>query len=554
MQAMQPAAGSLGLLLAVVGAVAVIVRVAFLAELLHRLPLFAQTYPGFDPDVFNRWAQEIAGGDWLSRARGVFYRAALYPYLLSVVYLLAGSGNVVAGLVMNCLLGMAGALCAAGVGRRLFGWWAGLAAGLLTALSGAQLSAEALLLVDSLLPAFFLGALWLMLRLLEGEEGEGHPKLALWVLPGLLLGLAAAGRGSNLLVAAALCACVLVFALRGGPRRLAGAAVLTGVGVWLVVTPMVLRNGLMFERWTVSTNGPATLYLSNAPGSTGVFGYPPRFEEVQARAAASGNPQGVWLGELWRELKAQPSALPEALLRKTLLVLNAYDAPDNGNYYFVRRYVPVVRWLSVGPVVLYALGLAGLILTAGRRRGLVVLYVFGISLGATLVLFHVAGRFKLPILAWLGIFAGGGIVAFVRGVRAGTRRMAVGAPVLAAMIVVACWPRVPIRTIVPYGQLTLRPVEFTNHSAALARAKRLDEAIAMMEDACDLFPGELALAERLAGLYLAADRPDAALRAVEEAQARGLSSERLSGRKSAALRRLEQADGPRTAPAPPTGR
>ena len=41
-----------------------------------------------DSRGYDEWAQRIAGGDWLGHE--VFYQAPLYPYLLGVIYAVAG--------------------------------------------------------------------------------------------------------------------------------------------------------------------------------------------------------------------------------------------------------------------------------------------------------------------------------------------------------------------------------------------------------------------------------------------------------------------------------
>ncbi len=524
----------------VVGLVALLIRMIFFVQLLHVLPLYGQTYSGPDTHTYDVWAQEIAAGDWLSTARGPFYQAPLYPYLLAGVYALAGSGNVVAGIVMNGVFGIAAALLAAGLGRKLFGWRAGLAAGLLMALDGSQLSVEAMLLVDSLLPAFCLGALWLTVELLEREPTEAPAPLWTWLLPGLLLGLTAAGRGSNLLVAAALCAAVgLPFLWRRRWRRL-GAAALIGVGVWVVVGVPLLRNGLMFDTWTITTNGPATLYISNAPDSTGMFGYPAGYQEVRQRAERSERPGMVWLRALVDEHRRRPGELRKVILRKVLLLFNAFDAPDNGSYYFARRHVSSLRLGTFGPLFLYVFGFCGIALTVRRWRLLVPLYVFGATYGFTLVLFHVAGRFKLPMLALLAVFGGGGLVVVVDSLRARRYGRPVACLALAAVLTIAFWPRVPVGTWAAHGELKLRTVEYVNHSVGLVQAGRTEDAIALLEDAFSLFPKDPRFAERLARLYLDDGRPAMALECLQSALEKGVVSKRILERRVLAYRQLSR--------------
>src|SRR2546425_978624 len=41
-----------------------------------------------DSHGYDEWARRIAGGEWIGRE--VFYQAPLYPYLLGVIYAIAG--------------------------------------------------------------------------------------------------------------------------------------------------------------------------------------------------------------------------------------------------------------------------------------------------------------------------------------------------------------------------------------------------------------------------------------------------------------------------------
>ena len=57
-----------------------------------------------DSHGYDEWAQRIAGGDWLGRE--VFYQAPLYPYLLGVIYAIAGHSLLIVRIV-QALIGSA---------------------------------------------------------------------------------------------------------------------------------------------------------------------------------------------------------------------------------------------------------------------------------------------------------------------------------------------------------------------------------------------------------------------------------------------------------------
>src|SRR4026207_111775 len=80
----RPVIRSRRVLLVILG-VALLVRLAHWAAVRGE-PFFAQL--AMDSQEYDRWAQAIAGGDWLGSQ--VFFQAPLYPYLVAAVYAIAG--------------------------------------------------------------------------------------------------------------------------------------------------------------------------------------------------------------------------------------------------------------------------------------------------------------------------------------------------------------------------------------------------------------------------------------------------------------------------------
>ncbi len=128
--------------LAIVLAVSVLVRVIILPSIWDTLPFYQTVQKGWDQEVYHHWAQELLTGKgpgpdgtphYTTKA---YHHAPLYPYCLSLVYLIAGSGNLAAGIIFNALCGIAAALYVATLARRFFGDFAGLSAGILMGCSG----------------------------------------------------------------------------------------------------------------------------------------------------------------------------------------------------------------------------------------------------------------------------------------------------------------------------------------------------------------------------------------------------------------------------------
>lgn len=478
----------LWVMFAVPAVLALIIRVWYLRELWVDFPFFRVTAEGYDQHTYDVWAQQIAGGDWMSREQGVFYYAPLYPYLLGIVYAVAGADNMIAGFTLNAFLGIAATVAAAGLGRRLFGNLGGLIAGVAMALNGTQVAYEGILLNDAALPALVLGALWAIAELTAREDPEPNP--VWWAVPGALLGLLIVGRGSNLLPAGALGLWLLIERFRmwrASKRWQAFLPVLAfGVAMAIPVGTVVTRNVVVGKRATLTTNAPVNFYLGNAPGSPGVFGYPPGFEDIQARInkLPAREKGAAWWAQLREDLGKEPGALPANLWRKTMLFANSWDAPDNLNTYFLRRYLTSLKF-TFGALLLYAFGAAGIILTARDWRRLLPVYLFAGVFAVSLIMVFVSGRYKLPFLGILCVFAGGGISRTWTLFRGGQNGWAIGwaVAVVAGLVLFAPRPHPENQ----YADLQ-RPNEYLQNAAAFERADRFDEALALYRDGKEQFP------------------------------------------------------------------
>ncbi len=112
-----------------------------------------------DSRGYDEWAQRIAAGDWLGHE--VFYQAPLYPYVLGVIYTIAGRHLLVVR-VIQAGIGSASCVLLGLAAARLFGKRAGLAAGLILALYAPAIFFDGLI-QKSVLDEFFVClALWLL--------------------------------------------------------------------------------------------------------------------------------------------------------------------------------------------------------------------------------------------------------------------------------------------------------------------------------------------------------------------------------------------------------
>src|SRR5439155_8529314 len=208
-------------------AVAVLLRVAHLLAL-RPTPWFDHLV--VDPEYYDEWARRLAAGDWLGDRP--FYMDPLYPYLLGLLYRVAGRDLLLARL-LNVALGAGSCALVAGLGARL----GGVAAGRLAALGFALYEPEIFYAgeIDKTCLSVFLTAATLALALRRSLPAR--------LGAGVALGLATLTR-ANFLVLAPL-AVLAILLRRDGERglaRRAGGAALFAAGVGVVLVADAWRN------------------------------------------------------------------------------------------------------------------------------------------------------------------------------------------------------------------------------------------------------------------------------------------------------------------------
>src|SRR4051794_8276528 len=125
-----------------------------------------------DSRGYDEWARRIAAGEWIGR--DVFYQAPLYPYMLGVIYAIAGR-HLLLVRVVQALIGSASCVFLALAAERLVSRRAGIAAGLMLALYAPAIFFDGLI-QKSVLDVFFLClGLYVIARITVRRQPDGDP-------------------------------------------------------------------------------------------------------------------------------------------------------------------------------------------------------------------------------------------------------------------------------------------------------------------------------------------------------------------------------------------
>ena len=534
--------------------------VALLVRLVHvwqmrRSPFFALLMG--DSRGYDEWARRIAGGEWLGHE--VFYQAPLYPYLLGVIYAIAGRHLLLVRIV-QAVIGSASCALLALAAARLFsgagperGRRAGIAAGLMLALYAPAIFFDGLL-QKSVLDVFFVClALWLISRSEKTAEHAENAKNKTFSLRSLrsprffLLGLTMGGlaltRENALVFIAVILAWILVDAFRRagpfgpaaapgpkgpglrakGPGLRAAAVFLAGLAIVLV--PVAARNAFVGGGFFVTTSqfGP-NFYIGNNPNADGTyqslrFGRgAPEYERQDAtdlaeralgRTLTPAEVSGYWTDKALEFVTSKPGAWLALTGRKIALLWNATEMLDTESQEAHAEWSwPLRLGGFVGHFgILVPLALFGVAVTWPMRARLWILYAMTLAYAASVVLFYVFARYRYPLVPLLILFAAAGVVdarAYVSRVRSDPAsggstktRPALVFGAVAAVALFCNWPML--------SKTLMRAVTETNLGATLQAEGRVDEAVDHYHRAIALAPGyppaynNLATAQRARG-------------------------------------------------------
>ncbi|MGH7337141.1 MAG: ArnT family glycosyltransferase, partial [Myxococcota bacterium] len=376
--------------IAAIGAVALALRVWHLAEIAAHDPFFA--LHDVDSALYDAWARRILAG--LPLDDGALILGPLYAYFLALVYAVAGA-TPAAVKVVQCALGVASVGLVGLLTRECFDRRAALAAAAIAALYEQLIFYGGALLVANVQVPLVLLLVWMAVRALR------DPTPVRWLVCGLLCGLCALARQTDLLFAPALLVGLFVLQRSIGAPRLARLAALFAAGVAVLLLPFTLHNYRASGDFVlVNATGGANLYMGNNAHTDGTWMPPPiagradsplAMREVFTRVAEAreGRPllpsevSAFWTREALAFIAAEPGRWLALELRKLALFFNAREvwnirAIDAEREFSAVLRLPLLRYGAVAP-----LGLLGIALSARRWRALFPLHaMLGVYLAA----------------------------------------------------------------------------------------------------------------------------------------------------------------------------
>jgi tetratricopeptide (TPR) repeat protein len=249
-----------------------------------------------------------------------------------------------------------------------------------------------------------------------------------------------------------------------------------GAGLALVLAPFALRSGLAGGSWSpFPANGGINFYIGNHEQATGLYVHVPGVadrpvEQVASSVAEASRRSGrhlearaasaFWVSESWRYASAHRAGELRLLLLKAWYFVRSEEMTLNISYNLAREELrPLQAALGFGLVWPFAAwGIAAVLLVRGVGRTLEGRLVVAmlVAYAASVILFFVSDRYRLPVLPLvMALAAHGTLVLFddLRGRR--WRRLLAGLAVVAAAAVLGSWKLAPFRFYDPMPRFQL---------------------------------------------------------------------------------------------------
>ena len=365
---------------------------------------------------FQERAVEILEGRVLTGRP--FEMVPLYPFILAVLYKFFGTG-LLAVRLFQLACGIAAGLFLYLIGKRAFDRTTGGLAFLLYGLYGVFPYYEMQILATSL------SVLCLLLFTFLFIVAMDKPAVWRWGAAGLAGGILVLIRPNFLPVMGCVCLYLLYFSNRTSRKKKAGFAI-KQAAVFAAVFLIILSASLCFNfvssgEWILLTaHSGINFYIGNNPEADGTYvavrgiGGAPVDQTADAakiaedrlgRMLTAGEVSAYWSGLAMDFITSHPLSAFRLYVKKLVIFWNAYEVPSIANYNLSMRYLPRLCRGAVWFGLISPLSLLGMVILWRKRTPKqTFLYVLILSYIATLLLFYVNGRYRLPIVPFLILF------------------------------------------------------------------------------------------------------------------------------------------------------
>ncbi|MFH1504672.1 MAG: tetratricopeptide repeat protein, partial [Candidatus Omnitrophota bacterium] len=396
---------------AVVLLLAVLIRVFYFFQF-KNTPFFLPIENSLDPQLYIQWAQRIAAGDWIGE--GVFPGMPLYAYFLGVLFVVF-KNSIIAAILVQLILSAFNCVLIFFIAKRLFNIKIAVIAGIISCVYAPFLFNDTLITSSILITFLNCLAIYLLLSF------ENKKSLSCIIFCGITLGLAALARATVLMFLPFI-ALWIIFAFKELriTKRFFFCAILT-LSVFIVIIPITIRNYLITgEKVLITSYGGINFYIGNNPSADGRFSPPKGMradseglledsrkiaEKILGKELTLTQASNFWVQNTKELITENPFNFLRALTKKFCYFWSVYEIPDVLDFYFIKKYVPMLRLPLFSFMIIGPLGLLGLVLSLNKSRKAIIIYFFLVSYIGAIMMFFINSRYRLTVTPIMIIFS-----------------------------------------------------------------------------------------------------------------------------------------------------
>ena len=418
------------------------------------------------------------------------YLHSLYPFFLSFVYAIFGQ-SITAAACCQIFLDSLTCIFLYFIGFKIFGKKSiGLLSSFIYAFYGIAIFYTGFLL--SLTLAVFL-SVSLILILLTAKEKE---KSLLWFFSGLIMGLSMLLRTNIILFFPFVIfyACTSLKTVRKTVFRLS----LISLGLFLILTSFSVRNYAINGRFSpLPAHGGINFYISNNPhshgGYTALENMPDSAVDIvkasvrlaqkeSGKNLTSEQASAYWFSKAAEFIKNNKKQYFFLTLRKLFLFWNSEEISLNLNYYFSRKFLPILNLPLFSFGLIAPLAILGIFFALREKAAKAYLMIaFILAYMISLLVFYVAARYRLPCIPFMIVLASYALHVLVRLIRFSRMKEFI----MLFFLTIALMFLVNKETG-PVNSKNYFGVSYNNLGAVYADRGNLDEAIVNFKKAIEL--------------------------------------------------------------------
>ncbi|MCK5127060.1 MAG: glycosyltransferase family 39 protein [candidate division Zixibacteria bacterium] len=365
------------------------------------------------------WATAIASGDIFANAP--YFRAPLYPYILSILLKISGNSLLFVRIV-QLLAGCLSVLLLYKITLSLTDKKIALLAGLLYLFYPPATFFEAELLLDGLFNLFALATVYFSVK----TEGKSpHPGLS-----GLFFGLAAITRPTILIFAP-----VLLYIFWKNARQqqtsIYKSVLPLVITIALCILPVTVINYYYSSQVTlVAYQGGINFFIGNNSEANGLYSNLPgigedwNLEDVEyltrtesGRDLLYGQQSLYWYGRGIDYLVENQTDGLKLFIKKLYFFFSSHEIDNNRDLELSIYQNPILRLFPVRYFIIFGFIAFPLILKSSYRSSyLKILGIVGLY-GIVISMFFVSSRFRLPIMPFIMLLASIGVFTLIQAVQ-----------------------------------------------------------------------------------------------------------------------------------------